>query len=112
MYHIDLIDYLSDGNFSKTQKEKAALAAALEAKDAALEAKDAALEAKDATIEASKATIEASKATIEASKAENEALQKQMKSVVFKLYAKGYPIKEISETLEINEQEIIKILGL
>jgi hypothetical protein len=46
-YQIDLIDYLSDGNFSKTQKEKAALAAALEAKEA--------------TIEASKATIEALK---------------------------------------------------
>jgi DNA-directed RNA polymerase specialized sigma24 family protein len=98
MYHIDLIDYLSDGNFSKTQKEKAALAAALEAKDAALEAKDATIVAKDATIVASKATI--------------EALQKQMESAVITLYAKDYTINEISETLKINEQEITKILGL
>jgi ribosomal protein L9 len=85
MHQDDIADYLTDGKFSKIKKEKAALAAALEAKDATIKA-----------IETKREAIAAKK---EARIAKREALQKKMKSTVFTIYAKDFSIKEISETL-------------
>ncbi|MDR1608216.1 MAG: hypothetical protein LBT38_07400 [Deltaproteobacteria bacterium] len=76
------LDELSGGKISQPQKELAAM-------EAEIEAMDAEIEALDATI---------------------AALKKQFKSIIIKLFAKGNSLKEISDTLDISEKEVIEFL--